>query len=364
MSQPHSILDYNRLMCVSAYWFIASSSIWGRQFMIGCESKSFPDRLRLNRAILKNDYWKLPVDRKGHENYQPVGHGQRTSDFCGKWLSFQVCDHKELHEGVVVDGIDCTGKIVVSHSHLWCHKSSCPVCFIRGWSVREARNIEGRLEVASERGFGDVEHLTVSVPVEDYGLSEEVLRRKSRMALLVRGVLGGVMIFHGYRKDRRRGVLSWSPHYHVLGFIRGGFDVCRDCVHDRGDCRSCSFFKGREVREYAKDKYLVKVFQKRKTVIGTAFYQLNHATIRLGIKRFHVATWFGVCGYSKLKGKKLKAVATCPACHSEMVKKAHWGKRVIARDIGDPEYLEWFVDDEFDSSGLPNYVDAGGGRVE
>lgn len=172
------------------------------------------------------------------------------------------------------------------------------------------------------------------------------------------------MIFHGYRKDRSRGVLSWSPHYHVLGFIRGGFDVCRDCVHDRGDCASCGFFKGREVREYANDKYLVKVFEKRKTVIGTAFYQLNHATIRVGIKRFHVATWFGVCGYSKMKGKKAKAVATCPACHSEMVKKIHWGKRVIVKDIGDPEYLEWFVDDEFDGSGLPNYVDVGGGRVE
>jgi predicted Zn-ribbon and HTH transcriptional regulator len=325
---------------------------------------SVSERARLNRAILENDYWTLPVDDKGHENFMPVDRGARTSNLCGKWLSFQVCDHKELHEGVMVDGIDCTGKIVVSHSHLWCHKSSCPVCFIRGWSVREARNIEGRLKVASERGFGDVEHLTVSVPVEDYGLSEEVLRRKSRMALLVRGVLGGAMIFHGYRKDRSRGVLSWSPHYHVLGFVRGGFDVCRDCVHDRGDCASCSFFKGREVREYAKDKYLVKVLEKRKTVIGTAFYQLNQATIRVGIKRFHVATWFGVCGYSKLKGKKLKAVATCPACHSEMVKKVHWGKRVIAKDIGDPEYLEWFVDDEFDSSGLPNYVDAGGGRVE
>lgn len=158
--------------------------------MIECGSKSFLDRLRLNRAILENDYWKLPVDSRGHENYQPVGRGARTSNLCGRWSSFQVCDHKELHEGVVVDGIDCTGKIVVSHSHLWCHKSSCPVCFIRGWSVREARNIEGRLAVASELGFGEVEHLTVSVPVEDYGLSEEVLRRKSRMALLVRGVLG------------------------------------------------------------------------------------------------------------------------------------------------------------------------------
>lgn len=326
--------------------------------------RSFLERLALNRAILKNDYWRLPVDDVGHENYEPVGRGRRTSDMCARWVTFNVCDHKELHEGVVVDGVDCTGKVVVSHQHMWCHKSTCPLCFIRGWSVREARKIEGRLAVASERGYGEVEHMTVSPPVEDYGLSEDILRKKCRAALLVRGVLGGAMIFHGYRKDRQRGVLAWSPHYHVLGFIRGGFDVCRNCVHDRGDCRSCSCFKGREVREYENDKYIVRVFERRKTVIGTAFYQLNHATLRIGLKRFHVVTWFGVCGCSKMKGKTVKAVATCPACHSEMTRKVHWGKRVIAKDIGDPDYREWFVDDEFDESGLPNYVDAVGGRSE
>jgi hypothetical protein len=65
-----------------------------------------------------------------------------------------------------------------------------------------------------------------------------------------------------------------------------------------------------------------------------------------------------------MKGKKAKAVATCPACHSEMVRKHHWGKRVIAKDIGDPSYQKWFVDDEFDTLGLPNYVDAAGGKIE
>jgi len=65
-----------------------------------------------------------------------------------------------------------------------------------------------------------------------------------------------------------------------------------------------------------------------------------------------------------MKGKRAIAVATCPACHSEMVRKHHCGKRVIARDVGDPSYQKWFVDDESDSSGLPNYVDAVGGKVE
>jgi hypothetical protein len=177
------------------------------------------------------------------------------------------------------------------------------------------------------------------------------------------------MIFHGYRIDRIRGVLVWSPHYHVLGFVSGGFDVCRNCEHERCDCKLCGGFKGREAREYAKDKILVKVMAKRKTVIGTAFYQLNHATQKIGLRRFHIVTWFGVCGCSKLKGRKDKAVDVCPVCasagvHNEMKKKAYWGKEAIARSVGDPLYKRVFAMDEFDGSGLPNFVDIGGGRSE
>jgi hypothetical protein len=326
-------------------------------------SRGFSERLRLNRQILENAYWCWPVADKGHENFMPVGRGQRTCPSCGQWLHFWVCDNVAGHEGVVLKGVDYTGKLVVAHQHLWCHKSSCPVCFIRGWSVREARTIDSRLAVASERGYGEIEHLTVSVPFERHDLLESVLREECRLALLVRGVLGGGMIFHGFRKDRSRKVLVWSPHYHVLGFIRGGFDVCRDCVHSREDCASCEGFKGREVREFAKDRYLVKVFEKRETVVGTAFYQLHHATIRVGLRRFHVVTWFGLCGNCKLKGRKVKAVATCPACHCEMRKKAYRGKEFIAKDIGDPEYRKVFPFDEFDGSGLPNFVDVVGSRV-
>jgi len=323
----------------------------------------FSRRLRLNYEILDNAYWCWSVDDKGRENFMPVGRGVRTSPSCGEWMHFWVCGNVEGHNGVVLKGVDYTGKLVVTHQHMWCHKSSCPICFIRGWAVREAQAIVGRLAVAVERGYGEIEHLTVSVPFEEHGLKEEVLREKCRKALFDR-VVGGCMIFHGYRKDRVRKVLVWSPHYHVLGFISGGFDVCRNCVHNREDCVSCSGFKGREVREFAKDRYLVKVFEKRKTPVGTAFYQCHHATIRVGLKRFHAVTWFGVCGNCKLKGKKVKAVAVCPACHSEMVKKVYVGKVFIARDIGDSRYRKMFPMDEFDGFGEANFVDVVGGRIE
>jgi hypothetical protein len=318
----------------------------------------------MNRGILKNPYWFLPVDDVGHKNYQPVGRGVKGSKVCGSWVHLKGCGHTELHHGIRVGSVDCTGKIVLRHQHLWCHKSSCCVCFARGWAVREARSIEGRFIEADKQGFGKVEHISVSVPVEDFGLSESALRVKCRMAMFARGVLGGCMIFHGFRIDRSRRVLVWGAHYHTLGYVEGGFDVCRDCIHELGDCRSCKGFKGREVREYEKDRCIVKVLDERKTVFGTAWYQLHHATIRLGIKRFQSVTWFGNMGYRKLKGVKLKADSVCPACGSPMVRMFHVGKCRIVKDVGNPDYVPLFVDDEFDGSGEPNYVEAEGGRIE
>ena len=326
-------------------------------------NRSLAQRVSQNRAVLTNPYWFLPVEDKGHEDFMPVGRGVRSSELCGKHLNFVVCKNVEGHEGLSVGGVDSTGKVVVRHKHMWCHKSTCPVCFIRGWSVRGARNIESRLDGGVERGFGKVEHIVVSVHPDDFGLSEKVLRKKSRLALKVRDVIGGCMIFHGFRIDRIRGVLVWSPHYHTLGFIEGGFDACRSCVHVREDCRSCSGFKGREVREYEKDRYIVKVLDERETVFGTAFYQLNHATVRVSfLSRFHAVTWFGVCGNRKYASVKLKSEDVCPACSEEMVRCAYTGKRVIAKNIGDVDYKSWFVDDEFDEDGEPNYIEVVGSR--
>lgn len=104
-------------------------------------NRSLNERLRLNHAILNNKYWFLPVDDEGHENYIPVGRGVRSSEFCGRWTSLSVCKNVEGHKGVSLGGTDCTGKVVVRHNHMWCSNSKCPVCFIRGWSTREARSI-------------------------------------------------------------------------------------------------------------------------------------------------------------------------------------------------------------------------------
>ena len=311
--------------------------------------RSLAERVSLNKQILENPYWFLPIDDKGHENYMPVGRGVKSSDFCGAHVGYDVCKDVEAHRGVVEDGVDYTNTIIVRHKHLWCKNAGCPVCFIRGWSVARARKIEARLSLAVERGFGEVEHVVVSAPQKDYGLSDTVLRKKARDALSVRNVVGGAMLFHGYRIDRSRKVLSWGSHYHFLGFVGGGYDRCRSCK-DRvcegyGNEGKCDGFEAVTRQEFKKDGYIVRVLGERKTVFGTAFYQLHHSTLRLGIKRFHTVTWMGRCAYNNFKSEGLKpeAEVKCPVCSGEMVKCFYVGERRIAKDVGDVDYKPWFA---------------------
>ena len=83
------------------------------------------------------------------------------------------------------------------------------------------------------------------------------------------------------------------------------------------------------------------------------------------MKRFHTVTWFGVCGNRKFKSAKSMSQDVCPACNEEMVRCAYRGKWSIAKNVGNVDYKAWFVDDELDEYGEPNYVEvSGGGRVE
>ena len=116
----------------------------------------------------------------------------------------------------------------------------------------------------------------------------------------------------------------------------------------------------------------MKVHGKRETVIGTASYLLSHATQRVGLKRFNIVSYFGVCANKKMKSRDVEAVHACLVCasvgvHNVMKRVNHWGKEFIATNLGDPEYKSVFASDEFDGSNLLNFpyssVERGGGGV-
>lgn len=300
---------------------------------------------------VQNEFWS-------YGDYELVGHGKQTDISCGKFLGFRGCNRVELHDRTTLDGVNYKGKVFVRKVHCTCHKPTCPVCYKFGWAVREAKMIEARLVECSKR-FGQVEHVIVSVPKSDYGLTLAELRRKAvHVVMKNRGVVGGVLIFHAFRYRNRdvllKGVFHpqgwyWGPHFHVLGYILGGYGKCRSCksMNDGtfSECRGCVGFEGRTRRCFDKDGYIVKVKEKRKSVVGTAWYQLNHASVKRGVSRFHVATWFGVCSYRKLKVTSELRKDICPICQHDLERLRYFGNKSFVCDRASSEYKQDTIED-------------------
>jgi hypothetical protein len=276
-----------------------------------------------------NEFWS-------YGDYELVGHGKQTNAECGKFKRFDGCLNVEAHNTArfFTPNLPKDSVYVRSVCHS-CDKPTCPKCFKYGWAVRQATRMEKRLKQASAR-FGLVEHIVASVPHEEYGLSLEALRKRAVKILGNRGIIGGSMIFHGFRYRNGRVARKtglpigwyWNPHFHVLGFVGGeGYGKCRRCKG--ADCYACNGFEGVTRSENKKDGWVVKVLEKRKTVGGTAWYQLNHASIRRGgSKKSHAATWFGVCSYRKLKlinGKDVGIKHKCPICGGDLVRLRYLG---------------------------------------
>jgi hypothetical protein len=330
----------------------------------------FDRRYALNPNIVKNKYHCYAVDYDPeHRDLVPVGRGVVGSEHCAEWKSLVACKNFEGHKGVILKtfrsdvGVDCTDKVVIKHQRFFCHSPSCPICFDNGFAARNARAVEHRVNKGVEAGMGKPEHVTISVAIADRVLPFPVFKKRAESAARDRGIYDYCMVPHMYRINRDRKVLEYSPHFHLVCFIEGGFDECRGCVHGGGDCASCDGFKGREVRGYARDGYLVKVHEIRKSVFGTAKYVLNHASIRVGFsaRGSHVVTWHGRLSNRKFKSGRPQSGVLCPACNKLMERVAHAGSRRIIRDFCHPEYVPYFVDDEFDERGLPNYPEIGGG---
>ena len=305
------------------------------------------DEQSINLSI-RNEFWS-------YGEHELVGHGKQTNADCGAFGKHTGCLNYELHnQARWFDESLPHNAIFVKPIYHSCDKPTCPVCFKYGWAVREAYRMDARLKVASNRFGLPVEHIVVSIRSEDYGLSLDALRKKAVKLMANRGIIGGSIIFHGFRyanrfEAQRRGVpfgWRWSPHFHILVFVGGeGYGSCRKCKG--GDCYACKGFEGITRRENKKDGWIVKVLDKRKTVGGTCWYQLNHCSIQRGSKKSHATTWFGVCSYRMLEiinGDDVGIQHKCPICNSELVHIRYLGnsKLLLTRK---GEVLSMFAED-------------------
>jgi len=249
--------------------------------------------------------------------YELVGNGKITNGYCGSFAHFRGCVNVDGHNVVDVYGRDFRGKVAFERVFCSCDRPSCPICYRRGWAIREAHRVADRLNVASKR-WGKVEHIVVSLPEKDYGFKTLALAcNKVAKVLLVRHIVGGVSLFHPARYSVQRG-WYFSPHMHVLGFLVGGYDRCRKCV--KQFCSECGGFEGLTRRENDKDGYIVKVLGERTSVLWTAAYQLNHSGYDVHAKRANIARWFGVASYRKLKVSVERHKELCPICGEEFTR--------------------------------------------
>lgn len=316
--------------------------------------------------ITEYDSW--PVEGGFRSDFVPVGRGPVTSHYCGKHMCYRVCTNDQLHDGIY------KGKDFYFNQVMSCHRPSCQRCWKYGWGVREARSIDSRFLTAEKvLGFPymDVEHFSASVPVKDRGLPFEVMRRDAIVALKLRDVLGGCTIFHGFRKDRSLHMLVWSPHFHVLGYLKNGYDQCRSCDRERGYCRGCDRFEGLTRKIYDTDGWIVEVAkdemgrrEKRKSVFGTAWYQLEHASLKWRAVRFQIVAWFGCVSNRKLKTVLSETAHKCPLCGNELVRGYHVGGQCIVANRGERGFRKAFLIDHVDSDGRRNCLIADEERTD
>mgnify|MGYP001229395239 CR=1 FL=1 len=234
------------------------------------------------------------------------GHGDKYPD-CGQWRS-KGCLNVEKHVQQGLDQ-DMVGKVFVRRYQRTCMRAECPVCY-ESWAGKEAGKITHRLQHAPKQGKPI--HLVVSPPAEVWIRSSfESLRRMAYVVAKKSGFRGGSCIFHHLRQNKLNKKWYFSPHFHMIGF---------------------GWIKGTK-EGFQRHGWVVKNVGLRKTVSGTALYQLSHAGIH---KEYHTVTWFGDLAYNNLKvPPKQEEKEVCPICGEQLQPLWYFGSEKIPEEKGD-----------------------------
>ena len=282
-------------------------------------------------SVVNKELAEWDVVDESFLGYRRVGTGVVTSDKCGVFAGWVGCVDVERHDIVTLDGKNYRGKVYVHPVYHNCCKPSCSRCGFKGWAGRESRRVTERLKEAERVYHVKVEHVVVSPSKSDFGLSFAELKTKAVEAVKARGVVGGAVIPHLERMVKRNiGFGSWyvSPHFHFLAYFACVYK-CRSCdkfnIASKSVCGACDGFEALTRRLYEKDRCIVSVKGERRTLGGTSWYQLSHASYRVDAKRANVVSWFGSSSYRKLKFVRVRDVHLCPICGGNCQKLAYSG---------------------------------------
>jgi hypothetical protein len=269
----------------------------------------------------------LPTKVFGVSAFSLPGHGS-SSSWCGEWR-LRMCSNVDGHRDGSLDNASAAGKYVVETYRASCGKISCPICMEKA-NGKTAKRIEWKFQ-----HFFDVEyvkHVTASVPKPLYDVDAKKLRLIAISMLKACGVHGGCVIYHPWRErcavcggeieryvdplDENEGqkhgcvecgssLTTWvyGPHFHCIGVGK---------VHGAGD-------------NYEKNGWVVVNHGIRKSIIGTAHYQLSHCGVAKG---FSTVVWFGSILMKKVDGKSKRRKFPplplekhdCPICGEKMTR--------------------------------------------
>lgn len=231
--------------------------------------------------------WTLPDSRVG--DWGLPGHGV-AKDSCGTYF-MRACLNVDEHP---------YGLAVFKPMVKRCFDPKCPEDW-RAWVKREAERISDRIESAmiQKPWLGQPIHYIESVPQSLWHLSKDQLTQLAYQIGKKVGFLGGSVMYHPFR-ETEDGRWYFSPHFHFLGF---------------------GWIKGDAVgKEYSESGWICKNLGVRKSVFGTAYYQLTHCGVWYGEGKKHSVTWFGELAYNKLSTPKHLDQVHCPVCGSPMHK--------------------------------------------
>jgi len=197
-----------------------------------------------------------------------------------------------------------------------CHRKECPVCW-PDWQKREALAIQERIADYQILHNRKPVHYVVSPPQSAKFETKDqfrILRSRAYEIGKLRGIKGGVMIFHtramrysnpnAYRYTH----CSDGPHFHIIG---------------DGWLSNVKEF-------YLEDGWIVKNLRIRYNSVTykTAFYILEHAAIGHGypansqssLASLATETWFGSMSYNKMPKAKIRGsgIIFCPICKQEI----------------------------------------------
>jgi hypothetical protein len=322
-----------------------------------------------------------------HGHWVLLGFREVTNEKCGLVVGLKACLDYFTHNAIMKEkgssvpkggqvtlaGANVKNKVAVHVVVHHCFNSGCPICY-DAYAIREAGKAEQRLEKAEMRFSGKAEHYILSYApnspenrlLDSEGDHKKYFKRVLE-CLKARGIVGGLVVFHGFRFDKVYRHWFWSPHAHILGFRRGGYD-CRSCEKVGyacvAVCEKCHGFEAVTRRCYERDKAIVKVAvdregesRERDSLFATVLYELRHSTIRDDAKRAHPCFWFGTVSYRKFKViiEKRKP-CVCPICGGELEWVVFVGRGHIETDVCSLEFKRNFITEMFDSDGEERFL--------